>query len=248
MNYIIILLFSFVCKRAMCSPEKCESHYFANPSHGRYCPTDGIVTPNLSWPQCKLLCLHSPSCQSINYNFTDNLCTYFTATCTKAVNHPDMAFLLFTGTLSEQCMEWISPHDSHPAGDRSVSQDNIRFIARMQKNRHDYVGYVLMAYIDCYSVGDNGQFTGYPCQYLRIRDGCTVYFVSYVLGTPLPPNALIGGYTALGLPVYIGIKEGSAFPGYYIPGSKRLAAGVGYETENVKILVSLKGKNMDCCY
>ena len=238
MKFIIILLFNFVCKIAVCSHEKCESHYFANPSHGQFCPTEGIIMPNLLWSQCKLFCLQTPSCQSVNYNFTDSLCSYFTATCTKALSHPGMAFVLFTGKQSEQCMEWISLQSSHLAGDRPVSQDNNRFIARMQKNGHDYIGYVLIN-INCYSVDDNGQFTGFPCQYLRISDGCTVYFVSYVIGTPLPPNVLIGGYTALRLPVYIGIKEGSKFPGYYIPGSNRLAAGVGYETENVKLLVSL---------
>ena len=71
------------------------------------------------------------------------------------------------------------------------------------------------------------------CQYLQIREGCTVSYVDYKLGTTLLPNALIGGYTAEGLPVYI---RPSA---YYIPGSNRLVRPGGIIRGKGRLLVSL---------
>ena len=224
------------------SHAKCEVYYFAHSFRGQYCPTEGIIMPNMSWDHCMLFCLHASSCQAVNYNSTASLCIYFIATCPKAISHPDMAFGLFTGRQPHQCLDWIPKQTGHQPGDRSVTEDNVRFTARMQKDGNDFVGYFLKTNDDCLSLdleerrlkASKGP---YHCQILQIRDGCTVHYVDYDIGTPLPPTALIGGYTATGPPVYIG-RRGS-LAGYYIPGSNRLVAGyIGYTTD-VKILVLL---------
>ena len=234
-------MFYLLCSIPGWSHKMCESHNFANPFHGRYCPTEGIRTHISSWSQCKLFCVQASRCQSINYDLTENKCTYFTATCPQAISHPSMAFVLFTGKEPEQCMEWIPRENSNPSGDRSVTKTNKRFVARMQKDGNDYIGLMYTSLI-CHARDDDGIFKsyhGYPCQYLRIRDGCTPYYVSYELGTPLPPKVLIGGHAAAGLPVYIGIRDGAVKPGYYIHGSNRFVSVDGNVTENVKLLVSL---------
>ena len=238
-KHALIFMLNLLCNAATVSGSNCKSHDFADPFEGRYSPTEGIITTISSWPQCKLFCLRTPSCQSVNCNFTNNICTYFTATCTKAISHPGMAFVLFTGTPSQQCMEWIPTRDADPPGDRSVTEDSIRIVARMQKDGNDFVGYWLMYDLSFYAMDDRKQFYGYSCQYLRIRDGCTVHYMNYEFSAPLPLNALIGGYTVDGLPVYIGINDANPRPGYYIHGSNRLAAGNGFATKNVKLLVSL---------
>ena len=95
--------------------------------------------------------------------------------------------------------------------DRAITEDNKRFLARMQKGGNDFVCYAYNH--QCMSKDSGGRFKnveGYPCQYLRIRKGCNVYCVDYELGVPLPPNVLVGGYTADGLPVYIGHELGTA--------------------------------------
>ena len=239
---MVILILSLLCSATVWSHTTCESYDFSYRLHGRYCPTEGIVIPNLPWHQCKLFCLQTSKCQSINYNVTDNICTYFTATCPKASSHPWMAFVLFTGKQPGQYIEWIPNETGHPKDEeRSVSEDNYRFVARMQKDGNDLMGYQIDSL--CYSRDEGGIFlstAGYPCQYIRIRDGCTVYFVNYELGNPLPPNAFIGGYTMAGLPVYIG-SEYRIYPSYYMPASNRLAFGakiVGANV-NVKLLVAL---------
>ena len=206
--YIMFLL-CVPCITTTRSHVKCEGYYFANPFCGQYCPTEGISKPNLSWDQCKLFCLHTSSCQAINYNFTASLCIYFIATCPKTISHPDMAFGLFTDRQHHQCLDLIPKQTEHQPGDRSVTEDNVRFTARMQKDGNDYVCYLLKRGDDCLSldneerkfITNNGP---YPCQILQIRDGCTVHYVGYDIGNPLHRNALIGGHTATGLPVYIG--------------------------------------------
>ena len=45
--------------------------------------------------------------------------------------------------------------------------------------------------------------------------------MNYELGSNLPPNVLIGGFSAVGLPVYIDIRDGAVKPGYYNQGSHR---------------------------
>ena len=235
-----LLIFEFVllCNTVTCSTENCKSHD-STPFNGWYCPTEGIITPDLPWHQCKLFCLQKSSCQAVNYDFTANLCTQFTATCPLAVNHPNMALALFTGRKIEQCIEWIPKEDGNPAEDRSVRVGNNRYVARMQRDGSDFVGHLRADRDDCFSRQDVGfqSSDGYPCQYLRIRDGCTVYFVSYESSATLPPNALIGGYTAEGLLIYIGKK--GMISGYYIPGSSGVVNWQGVHSEGIQILVLL---------
>ena len=234
-----LLMFGFglLCNTAKCTYDTGESHDLTKLFHGRYCPKEGIITPNLSWHQCKLFCLHKITCQAVNYDLIANFCTHFTETCLLAIGQPDMAFVLFTERQADRCMEWVPKGDGNPAQDRSVTVDNERFAARMQKDGNDFIAFFSTSRDNCYSRHDDGfkYSDGYPCQYLRIRNGCTVNFVDYEIGTPLPPNALIGGHTAEGLPVYIGRKK--IRPGYYIPGSSGLIVYNNVLTGHVKTLV-----------
>ena len=241
---LIILVYGLLCITATRSHGRCESYQLTDSFRGRYCPTAGIIIPNLSWDQCKLFCLHTPSCQAVNYDFTASLCAYFTSTCPNAISNPDMAFVLFTARQPHQCLDWIPKQTGHLPGNRLLTEDNVRFAARIQKDGNDFVCYLLTTSDDCMSLDVNERriksSDGYPCQILQIRDGCTVYYVDYDLGDPLPRNALIGGYTATGLPVYIGRgNPGGGGIGYYIPGSHGLVVNYFIRTFNVQLLVRL---------
>ena len=124
---------------------------------------------------------------------------------------------LFTRMQGEQCLEWVPIENGNLVGNRSLTGDNVRFAARLQKDGNDLVGYRLKNH-GCLSMDEGGKintfYDGQPCQWLRIHDGCTVYYMDYELNTALPPNAVIGGYTSEGLPVYVGRHRN---PGYYIP-------------------------------
>ena len=225
----------------------CTSMEFVSPFRGRYCPTEGRVIADLSWHQCKLFCLQTARCEAINHNFSFNICTHITAPCPEAISHLEMAYILFTGRQPHQCIEWIPQDNAYPVGDRlmaaSVRRSTIRrYTIRMQKNGSDYIGHLRAGYDSCLARDDQGAFrsdSGYPCQYLRISEGCTVFYVAYKLGSPLPLNAVIGGYTAEGASLYIGRPSGSTITGYYIQGTNILINEKGIYIENVEILVSL---------
>ena len=239
--YTLIFSFNLLCYTGRGQTNKCQSRDFATTFSSQYCPAEGVILPNQSWRQCKLYCLQTASCEAVNYNVTGNLCATLPATCPKANSHPGMVFALFTGRKPEQCLEWIPTQDRNPVGDRSVTEENTRFVARMQKDGNDFVGYMGIINYVCLSSDDKGKIkssNGFPCQYLRISSGCTVMFMDYEIGAPLPHMALIGGYTADRRPVYIGLWLG-IYPGYYIPGSKKLFAGFTSQTTNVKVLVLL---------
>ena len=240
----VILELHLLFVTIVCSQNKCSSIDSANPFHGLGCPTKGIIKPNLSWHQCKLFCLNTTSCQAFNYNFVDNLCEYFTVSCTKAISHQDMAYVLFTERQPQQCIGWVQRENGDPADDaRSVTEDNVRFVARLQKGGNDWVGYVIgYPMLTCLAHDDEGRIStthGLPCQYLRVREGCTVYYVDYELGAPLPRTAVIAGYTAEGLPVYVGITDGRTRPGHYTTGSNALITTFGNVTENIKLLIAI---------
>ena len=135
----LLFVVSLLCSTATYVKNQCQSLEFATPFRGRYCPAEGISRPNLSWHQCKLYCLETSSSEAINYNITDNICTQFSSTCPKAISNSDMAFVLFTDRQPEQCLEWIPKQSGHPVGERSITEDNRRFVARLQKNRNDCV-------------------------------------------------------------------------------------------------------------
>ena len=180
-TYQMTFTFNLLCGTGICMQNICLSREYTIPLSGRYCPNAGVIAPpNLSWHQCKLYCLQTASCEAVNYNFTANNCIQLAATCPKAINYPGMAFALFTGRQPEQCLEWIPKEDGHPVGDRSVTEENSRFVARMQKDGSDFVCYLGLTNYQCLSSNDNGRIKsldGYPCQYLRIRDVCTVMYV-----------------------------------------------------------------------
>ena len=110
----------------------------------------------------------------------------------------------------------------------------------MQKDGTDCVGHMLNG--GCYSRDEEGKLTshqGYPCQCLRVSDRCTVYYVDYELGAPLPPNALIAGQSAGGLPVYFVNRDGRRSPKSYIPSINSFVFFYDITTWKVRVLVSL---------
>ena len=243
--FLILCVSSLLCNIATCSNEKCELYNTTDYFLGNHCPKDGIVSPILSWPQCKLLCLQKSGCLAVNYDFTNNSCIQLTETCPITSRNPDMAFALFSARNSEQCVEWIpNPNEhGHTAGERLLTDDNVRYTARIQKDGNDFIGYIYWSNHHCYAGTESGTLeskysSGHPCQYLRVSDGCTVHYMNYELGTAVPPRALIGGYTSGGHPVYLGKFPGQK-PKSYIPGLNKMLLGFSAASGNIELLVVL---------
>ena len=105
----------------------------------------GIVIQNLPWHQCKLHCLQTSACQSVNQNCTDNICSYFPASGKKKRKPPNgVDFAPFRERKSKECIKWILKEDVCLLEEnRSVSEDNMRFTTRTQNDGTNWLGHNL---------------------------------------------------------------------------------------------------------
>ena len=187
---------------------RCVSHSLTMSYQGRYCIGKGTVTHNLLPHQCRYLCLQS-SRKAYNYNITEGTCTQFTSPCPQAYTHPVMEFVVFRETPVNQCYEWVPYSPDDPLDERMITIDSSWcIVSRLQISGSNVVGYFHTRYSTCYSnlEGDDHDYSskhGYLCDRLRIREGCTIFWVPYKAGEPLPLQAVIGSVMANGDVAYV---------------------------------------------
>ena len=166
----------------------------------------GIVAPDLLPHQCRYLCLQSVTCKAYNYNATMKTCTRFTSPCPKAFSDPDMAFMVLRETPVNQCYEWVL-YTGDPVHERMIQTDNDWLIvSRLKVYGNDVVCYFTGVSNTCWATLVTTEYStrqGHQCERLRVVEGCTITWVSYTAGEPLPPNAVIGGVLANGDVPYV---------------------------------------------
>ena len=212
--------------------ETCELYSLSMPYEGRYCSSDGTVTPLLAPNLCRSMCLQSPTCLAYNYNFTEKTCTRLTSPCPEAFVDPVMEFVVFTQKPHGQCYEWV-PYTVGDVFDERMVSETSRIICRMVRSGSDVVCYWHVAFRKCYaylsSAFNSGQ--GYTCERLRIMEGCTIYWFPYTAREPIPPRAVTAGQMANGDTVYVTkfdyMYNGQPknFPGHYVEGAAETVAG-----------------------
>ena len=143
---------------------------------------------------------------------------------------------------AQHCYEWrlIALRD----WDRAVEDNHPNaYVIRMLKGGSYYVGHFGHTHSECYA--NDGAFfidiNGYPCEYLWIKEGCTVYSQPYNPGEPLPQRAVVAGSLANGEHVYVASladPDGKRLPGYYIATNGYAQTAVE-QSEIFTILVAL---------
>ena len=187
--------------------ESCEMHSLSMPYKGRYCTGVGTVTLKLLPHQCRSMCLQSAICKAYNYNTTSEACTRITSPCPQAIGDPVMEFAVFRETSAKQCYKWVPYSSGDVLDERMISTDTSSYIvARLKVNGNDLVCKFEDG-VGC-SGGVLGSTTyksnqGYQCERLRVVEGCTIFWVSYTAGEPIPAQAVIGGSMANGDGVYV---------------------------------------------
>ena len=217
-NIIIVTTFGVAAIWSAIAAEHCKLFSLSMPYNGRYCPGDGMVSPKLLPHQCRYICLQSTACKAYNYNTTDRTCTRFTSPCPLAFVHTMTEFAVFSEKLTEQCYQWV-PYSSEDVIDaRMVSTDfPHRIICRMQRDGDDIVCQYNTRYGMCFAHSSISAFNnkqGYPCQRLRIMEGCTVFWVPYTARDPIHPRAVIAGHMVNGDTVHV-TKFGDNRPSLY---------------------------------
>ena len=176
------------------------------PYSGRYCPGDGIETRHPLHHHCRYMCIQSKSCKAYNYNVIDGTCLRFTSPCAEALDDPIMEYMVFREEPADQCYEWVQYNAGDTIDQRIIHVRENIVISRMQRAGQDIVGYFVKPQRTCYAVWMGSQFgssSGYPCQLLRIKEGCTILWVPYIARDTIPPRAVMAGQMANGDTVFV---------------------------------------------
>ena len=201
-NYISLILISFYIRHTNAF---CQLFEIAPQSIGRFCPTDEIPQRPVEAHECKYHCIQSKFCSAFNYNHTDKACTHITNPCAMALSYHDVQYTVFSQRPASQCYEWLF-YDTNlnvdDMEDRTIHTDRAeQKLSRLHKDGSDIVGYLIHVKRDCYGWYRTAQIQrsyGLQCQYLRTKEGCTLFWVPYTVGSRIPPRSVIGGKMANG--------------------------------------------------
>ena len=189
------------------SAEYCEEYSLIMSYGGRYCTGEGDSNLVMPAHHCQATCFQSATFNAYNYNVKKGICTCFTSPCLEAKSNPIMEFVVFTQRPYETSYEWVPYSSGDTADNRMIyTDDPRRMISRMQKNDNDFGCYFFTPHSNCFASTGFSSFhqkQGYPCQRLRIKEGCTIFWVPYVARDPIPPRAVITGRMANGDRVYV---------------------------------------------
>ena len=111
-----------------------------------------------------------------------------------------------------------------------------------------YPAYMSPPHNKCFGTNGLVEFKysqGYICQLLRMKDGCTIGYVTYIAGDMLPPNAVGLRSLSDGTLRYLAIVEPTASPGrfiggYYTDGTAAVFIGYGGVKQQSQMQLVLK--------
>ena len=200
-----------------------------------YCPIDGLRILKIQPRHCILHCLQMQDCVALNYNKTDGICSLLSAPCTLALRMDGMQYMIFNTRNYDQCLKWVPFTGSNPSSDRVVNSADGYLACRLLINNYKFIGQYSQQRRKCWVTDGNIQHDSIsnPSEILTIASECTVGWVNYTAGTPLPPSAMVAGRSYAGDDLYVAmLKLPNPLPiitGYYNAGSNR-----GYATANTK--------------
>ena len=208
---------------------------------GHFCPDDdNINLPFVLEYECTLICAHRTTCAATNYNTSENTCDLLPATCPQTRSDPLMIYTIFTVDRG-QCLEW-QPYNQGTNMDERWAMASVggNVICRLLDRDNIYPGYLIPHKTRCYATNGVDKFFNddYPCQVLRVREGCTAAFVSYTAGDVLPHGVAAITSPAGGQPRYIAAV--GIVAGYYTTeanGALYLRNGMKYTTQMELLVV-----------
>ena len=146
-----------------------------------------------------------------------------------------MEYAVFTEKTVDQCYEWV-PFSPGDATDQRMifTEVTIFVIARMQIDGNDILGRFPVNGGICYAHRGTTEVKSsggeYPCQRLRIMEGCTIFWVPYTARDLIPLRAVVVGHMSDGNTVYVTkFKYNSiSLPGHYEEGAAHTVTTFSY--------------------
>ena len=230
------------------SAEYCEENSLSMIYNERYCTGEGDSYQHVPPHHCRASYLHSATCHAYNYNITKAICTRFTSPCPEAKIDHFMEFVVITQRPYDECYEWVLYNAKYTVEDRMIyTDDPHHMISRMQRDGNDFVSYFDTRRPNCYATTGHSLFRkndGYPCQRLRIKEGCPIFWVPYTARDPIPPRAAVAGRMANGIRVYITKFDYDKPPvhsltGHYVEGAANTFASHGEVTRHSRAMIMM---------
>ena len=180
----------------------CNSLSTRSTAVGQYCKYyDVIISWLVSFHECQWLCIQKPMCTATNYNTSENICSLLSTPCPQASSDTLTVYTMFSDIYHiprDLCLEWVDyipgmPTDKRWALTKVGGDDKQRVVARITYNGDIYPARMSPFHGICFGTDGVVSFTssqGYTCQLLRVKDGCTIGFLSYTVGDIIPPNVV----------------------------------------------------------
>ena len=229
-SYLIFCVLPDLPASIWANGEKAYSFKAVNfPNDGYFCPADGLLTLDIPPWHCKLHCLQMQNCAALNYNKTSGLCVLLHAPCTFASRWEGVEYTMFTGRNHDQCLKWVPPNDIKPTSNHAVASPEGYLACRLQIGNGIFLGFyhTSLCWVTDGSIQHDSRNN--PTEILTIPPECTVGWVDYTAGTPLPPSVVVAGHSYTGKNLYVAMVTFHS-PLLIVTGYYNVGTGLGYCT------------------
>ena len=203
---------------------KCDILSPVSYSAEQYCADlDDVAVLNVFEWECRYICIQKARCGGIKYSPLKGTCILLES-CPLPGGSNSVLYTIISST--DECLEWLqSPEDRWVYTVYAGDKDHKRVV------RINVAGQYLPGY--GYSSGFCRATDGlnailprdpYPCEALRVKDGCTAAYVAYSAGEAVPPGAVVGGNRDDGRAMYVASFHNvwgtrNVLSGYYLEGA-----------------------------
>ena len=176
--------------------------YTIRAMNGYYCASDYINNYTaIEHQRCVAHCITNRHCWVLTYSSRGKYCLLGTQPCAKAVTDDDFRMMTFRGGENIHCIQWVwSDGSSYP--NRTVEQFHSlhQALARIPIEGEIFIGRSVPGQSKIF-ITRNGAGEIHSDYYpLVVSDYCSVAWVPYMAGNPLPRGAVEGGYLNLLVP------------------------------------------------
>ena len=190
----------------------CDQRYTKRPLNGYHCVHGYYANiTNISSPYCTQRCLNDRRCESLSFNMETNFCQLSHEPCAVADVKSGFLLMNFRWNEDENCVTWKT-NDVETGGsvpERLVEEFAIltsrSAVGRIQIGEDIHVGIVdrVAASGDAFFVVQGSEyFEGTNYKLLTVSPTCSLAWVPYRAGDPLPDQAVVAGYLSGSGPTY----------------------------------------------
>ena len=197
--------------------------------NGYYCDNEYIKNHTaIGHQRCVAHCITSPFCWVLSYSEKGRYCLLGAEPCVASVANDDFRLMTFRKQeyfpFTSSCIHWqYCLGTCQPA--RVIAKQSLphrKAMARMAYDSDTFIGGCNPTTGSIIVSTIWYRFHTYHCHLLDVAESCSVAWVAYKAGDPLPKGAVVGGFmSAYGVTYCMRAFEGlHQYYGYYIPSAE----------------------------